>query len=371
MDRLSQAPLVRRRISDVVQPPEAPLPMQPQDLRHAPEAPRQLPPDWAAGVIRTCVILATLALTGIFTNEMYAVLAVAGLTSVEQVMLALFVVNIAWIALSAVSAFSGFAALGRRPSSWPADGGETPMPRSRTAILIPAYNEDPARVFAAAAATAEGLAAAGAARTFDVYVLADTTDPDVWIAEEVAYRAVLRRKGPRSRIFYRRRLKNTERKSGNVADWVRRSGGAYPFFVCLDADSLMKVDTLLRLVATIENNPDLGLLQTVPMLANRNTVFARMQQFAGRVYGRVIAAGLASWTRSAGNYWGHNAVIRTRAFADCAGLPHLKGRPPFGGHILSHDFVEAALMRRAGWAIQMAPTLDGSYEESPPTSIPR
>ncbi|ESR24834.1 glucans biosynthesis glucosyltransferase MdoH [Lutibaculum baratangense] len=369
MGGVNESAYKRRGVADVVLPPEAPLAMPAQDLRHPPATIRELPRDRTATVIRAGVVVGTLGLTAIFSHEMYAVLAVAGLTSVEAVMLVLFVINIAWIALSAVSAVAGFAALGRRPSAWPADGGETPMPRSRTAILIPAYNEDPARVFAAAAATAEGLAAAGAERLFDIYVLADTTDPDVWVAEEVAYRAVLRRRAPRCRIFYRRRRKNTERKAGNVADWVRLSGGAYPFFICLDADSLMQVDTLLRLAATIEANPDLGLLQTVPMLANRNTVFARMQQFAGRVYGRVIAAGLASWTRSEGNYWGHNAIIRTRAFAEAAGLPHLRGKPPFGGHILSHDFVEAALMRRAGWQIQMAPTLDGSYEESPPTLI--
>ena len=67
------------------------------------------------------------------------------------------------------------------------------------------------------------------------------------------------------------------------------------------------------------------------------------------------------------NYWGHNAIIRTRAFAECAGLPALSGPRPIGGHILSHDFVEAALMRRGGWAIHMAPALGGSYEESPPS----
>jgi membrane glycosyltransferase len=55
------------------------------------------------------------------------------------------------------------------------------------------------------------------------------------------------------------------------------------------------------------------------------------------------------------------------AFASQAGLPLLRGGKPFGGHILSHDFVEAALMRRAGWGIHMAPQLAGSYEECPPT----
>ena len=112
-----------------------------------------------------------------------------------------------------------------------------------------------------------------------------------------------------------------------------------------------------------------GIIQTLPLIINRNTLFARLQQFAARIYGPVIAAGLSTWMGRDGNYWGHNAIIRTRAFADHCGLPHLKGKPPFGGHVLSHDFVEAAFIRRAGWSVYMLPVLDGSYEESPPTLI--
>jgi membrane glycosyltransferase len=83
----------------------------------------------------------------------------------------------------------------------------------------------------------------------------------------------------------------------------------------------------------------------------------------------VIATGLSAWSGRDGNYWGHNAIIRTRAFAAHCGLPDLPGRPPLGGHILSHDFVEAALIRRAGWTVYMLPDLGGSYEESPPSLI--
>jgi membrane glycosyltransferase len=103
------------------------------------------------------------------------------------------------------------------------------------------------------------------------------------------------------------------------------------------------------------------------VIINGNTLFARLQQFAGRVYGPMIAAGIAWWHGSEGNYWGHNAIIRVAAFAAHAGLPTMRGRSPFGGHILSHDFVEAALMRRAGWAIHMVPELGGSFEEAPPS----
>jgi membrane glycosyltransferase len=135
----------------------------------------------------------------------------------------------------------------------------------------------------------------------------------------------------------------------------------------LDADSLMTGDTIVRLVAGMEHNPDVGLIQTLPAVIGGRTLFARMQQFGGRVYGPVIGRGVAWWHGAESNYWGHNAIIRTQAFAENAGLPALPGREPFGGHVLSHDFVEAALMRRGGWATHMVPYLKGSYEEGPPT----
>jgi membrane glycosyltransferase len=139
--------------------------------------------------------------------------------------------------------------------------------------------------------------------------------------------------------------------------------------VVLDADSLMTADAIIRLAATMEADPDAGIIQSLPLIVNRNTLFARLQQFAARVAGPIIAAGLSAWMGRDGNYWGHNAIIRTRAFANHCGMPDLGGRPPFGGHIMSHDFVEAALIRRAGWAVYMLPTLGGSFEESPPSLI--
>ena len=137
----------------------------------------------------------------------------------------------------------------------------------------------------------------------------------------------------------------------------------------LDADSLMEPATILELARRMEADPDAGLIQTVPRLVHGKTLLARLQQFAGRVYGPVIASGLAWWSGREGNYWGHNAIIRRVAFTGAAGLPLLPGKPPFGGHILSHDFVEAALIRRAGWTVIIADDLDGSYEETPPSII--
>jgi membrane glycosyltransferase len=196
--------------------------------------------------------------------------------------------------------------------------------------------------------------------------LSDTTDPAIWIDEEARFAALRERTGAHA-IYYRHRLKNVARKAGNIADWVTRFGGSYDYMIVLDADSLMTGETIVRLVAAMECHPQVGLMQTLPILVGGNTLFARLQQFAGRVYGPLIAHGIALWHGAEGNYWGHNAIIRVAAFAAHAGLPQLRGPKPFGGHILSHDFVEAALLRRAGWGVYLVPSLSGSYEESPPT----
>jgi membrane glycosyltransferase len=215
----------------------------------------------------------------------------------------------------------------------------------------------------------ESVAATGQGAAFDFYMLSDTTDPDIWVAEELAWHALTRRFGPGARIFYRRRRKNTAKKAGNIADFCQRWGRHYEYMVVLDADSLMEGGTLVAMARLMDANPGAGLVQAPPACLNRNTLFARMLQFSGRVYGPVFAAGQAFWQMGDGNYWGHNAIIRTRAFIENCGLPELPGRPPFGGHIMSHDFVEAALLVRAGWSVWLVPELGGSYEEVPPTLL--
>jgi len=200
-------------------------------------------------------------------------------------------------------------------------------------------------------------------------VLSDSTQADAWIAEERAFLDLRHRLGPDARLYYRHRPKNHHRKAGNIGDFVTRWGGRYDHMLVLDADSLMSGPAIVALAAAMEDDPDAGIIQTLPLIINRNTLFARLQQFAARIYGPVIAAGLSAWSGRDGNYWGHNAIIRTRAFAQSCGLPDLPGKPPFGGHILSHDFVEAALIRRAGWAVYMLHRLPGSFEESPPSLI--
>ncbi|ABI61882.1 Periplasmic glucan glucosyltransferase [Granulibacter bethesdensis] len=355
-------------------PSESPIDMPVQRLDSPATGPlagqRPLTAPRGLALRRLFVFLGTVLLTIGAAYEMNRVLNASVTTTLGVVLVVLFVILFAWIALSFMSALGGFASmLGR-------DGGlglgvhrDGPLPElhHRTAILMPCYNESPARVTAGLQGIYESLQATGRMAAFDVFILSDTTDPDVWIEEEQAFLALRQRVGGGENIYYRRRAKNIERKAGNIGEWVRRWGGAYRQMLVLDADSVMEGDTIVRMTAAMEQHDRIGLIQTLPVIVNGRTLFARMQQFAGRVYGPLIAHGIAWWHGSEGNYWGHNAVIRTKAFAEQAGLPHLSGRKPFGGHVLSHDFVEAALMRRGGWAIHMLPALAGSYEESPPS----
>ena len=287
--------------------------------------------------------------------------------------------------------------------------------KAKTAVLMPIYNEEPAQVMARLLAIGEDLQQAGAGGRFDIFVLSDTTNPKIWVKEEKIWLEAkrilesgsfgaesgelresaagavehgVRASGAESRsdteaagrsggtaggaglhIYYRRRAQNTARKSGNIEDFCNRWGAEYDFMLVLDADSLMTAETIVKMARLMEANPHAGIIQASPQMVNSTSMFARMQQFAGKVAGPVVGAGLAYWQAGNSNYWGHNAIIRTRAFIDCCGLPKLKGKGPFGGFILSHDFVEAALIARGGWSAWLLPELKGSYEECPPSMI--
>ena len=354
-------------------PPEAPLDMPVQDLHARPdmEGRGRTPATSPHSIIlrRAAVVGSALLMTAYGAWRTHKVMDAAGFSALGVIMLLLFIALFMWIALAFTSAVAGFCSLVLRGGLGLGirRKGDLPHLARRTALLLPTYNEPPHRVMAGLRAIYTSLEETGQIGSFDLFILSDTTNPDIWVQEEAAFLTLREQTGGHERIFYRRRHKNTERKAGNVGEWVRRFGGAYDHMVTLDADSVMSGATLVRMADAMERNPGVGLIQTLPVIVGGGTLFARLQQFAGRVYGPIIAFGIAWWHGSEGNYWGHNAIIRTRAFAGQAGLPHVPGRPPFGGHILSHDFVEAALMRRGGWAIHMIPALDGSYEESPPT----
>ena len=293
---------------------------------------------------------------------MIGIVGFSNMTTLQGVMIFFFAVTLGWIAFAATSAIAGFVLPAPRPP-------EAPLGDSRTALLMPVYNEDPIHTTAALQTMAEALGQAGVAGNFEIVIVSDSTQVDAWIAETLAIDRLRRALNGIMPVRYRRRWHNTGRKVGNLEDFIKRWGGHYDYMIVLDADSLMSADTLITMVKRIQADPELALLQTVPALIGQQSLFARLQQFASRVFGNVIARGVAAWSGDDGNYWGHNAVIRVTAFAQACGLPQLPGRKPFGGHVLSHDFVEAAFLRRAGWKVRMAPDLEGSWEEGPPSLV--
>jgi membrane glycosyltransferase len=304
---------------------------------------------------------------------MLDILSANGTTPLELVILALFAVTFLWIATAFWSGVIGFILqwwrrdpLSLRPlaQTAPPAAARTPL-QSRTAVVMPVYNEDTARVIAGLEATYRSLRATGESGNFDFYLLSDTTSPELARAELSAWAELDRRLGRPANLFYRRRARNSGRKPGNLADFCRRWGACYEYMVVLDADSVMTGACLLELAHAMQDNPNAGLIQTVPLPVRQRTFFGRFVQFAAALHSPMLATGLSFWQCDTANYWGHNAILRVRAFTEHCGLPSLSGKPPLGGEILSHDFVEAALLRRAGWRVYLLAELAGSYEEVP------
>lgn len=298
-------------------------------------------------------------------------IAVEGIALLEIALTVLFTILYLWIALSFWTATLGFVSLMTRPKQRP-PANHPPvaidqLPRS--ALLMPIYNEDPTSVLAGVSAMLRSLQACGAAQRFDFFLLSDSTNPDVWLKEERAWARLVAENESDVRVFYRHRPRNVGRKAGNIADFCTRWGDHYPYMLVLDADSVMAGGTLVEMVRQMEQDHEIGILQVPPLPVGRASFFARMQQFAARLYGPVFLEGFALWSQCDGNYWGHNAIIRIQPFMEHCDLPVLSGTAPLGGEILSHDFVEAALMRRAGWKVCLAHDLAGSYEECPTTML--
>lgn len=300
---------------------------------------------------------------------MFDILRANGLTALELTVWGLFVVMFAWLSVSFWTAAAGFVvvALKRDPLSLGRAGplAEALDPDRRVALVMPVYNEETERVIAGLEATCRSLIDTGRAAAFDVYLLSDSTDEEIAAAERRAAAALRQRLAGELTLYYRRRERNIGRKVGNLSDFCCRWGQHYESMIVLDADSVMGGRTLVGLAATMQANPRLALLQTVPLPARSNTLFGRFLQFAATLYSPMLAAGQSVWQGDTANYWGHNAIIRISAFVEHCGLPPLPGKAPMGGEILSHDFVEAALLRRAGWEVRLHAGVEESYEELP------
>ena len=328
----------------------------------------------AAALRRILILFFILASTFVASSYMGGILPHRGASYLELAMIGVFAALFGWISIGFWEAMSGLFILARGYDKYAitrSSEGTSPPAGSdaRIAILIPVANEDMARVSAGLAATYRSLERTGRLPSFDFFILSDTADPDNWAAEEIAWADLCRSLGSFNRVFYRNRRVNLKRKSGNIADFCRRWGRNYRYMVVLDADSVMSGSTLVRMVECMERNPKVGILQTSPSAVNRETPIGRAQQFANHAYGPIFTAGLHFMQLGDSHFWGHNAIVRIEPFMKYCGLPKLPGKPPRGGFIMSHDFVEAAFMRRAGYEVWLAYDLGGSYEEVPPTLL--
>ena len=329
---------------------------------------------WARTALwrRGLLVLLVLIPSGVASEFMAGILPHPGFAVIDDALAVVFGLLFGWVSIGLWTSVFGVLVLLFGSRRWvslaaPETGGVSGD--VRTAVIMPVYREQPERVAAGLEAMYHSLEAIGRTGDFDFFLLSDSDDPDAWVDEEIAWLRLRQRLGGDARIYYRRRRNNIKRKSGNVADFCRRWGGDYHFMVVLDADSLMSGETLASLADAMRANPGVGLIQTVPSTVHQNTLFGRLQQFANRLYGPVFSAGMHFWQLGEGHYWGHNAIIRIEPFMRHCALPRLPGKGMLGGEILSHDFVEAALMRRSGWSVWLAPDLVGSYEESPPTLL--
>ena len=337
-------------------PPLNRTPMAPRPFAGpAPRAPWQ-----AAGARRRgALILLIAGQTALAAYFMAGVLPYNGVQPLEAALLLVFTMLFAWVSAGFWTALAGFFVLLLNERSGMTGGG-TIDPAARTAIVMPICNEDVPRVFAGLRATWRSLERSGELRHFDFFVLSDSSDAAIRAAETRAWQGLCRELGAAGRLFYRWRRHRIKKKAGNVADFCRRWGRNYRYMVVLDADSVMSGECLATLVRRMEADPRAGIIQTAPRAAGRETLYARVQQFAGRVYGPLFTAGMHYWQLGEAHYWGHNAIIRLAPFMRHCAL---------SGQILSHDFVEAALMRRAGFGVWIAWDLEGSYEEVPPSLL--
>jgi membrane glycosyltransferase len=377
MDERSMSEIVRARNRWLARQPlkAQPAEMIAQELWHyryvSQEHQTALSEPPAARIVAGALLCVTLIATFAFSSALWTVLALHnGGTPLHYLFLGTSALLFAWISFGAANAVAGACFLLAGTGGDSIAPAVAKVPRGvRTALLYPIYHEDAGAIACAIRDLVRDLNDKGALHAFAFFVISDSQTLESKAAERDVFKRLSKEMHGKVTFGYRNRTPNVGKKAGNIADWVRTLGGGYDYFVVFDADSVMSAETLMQLVGTMQAHPDTALVQTVPRLSHGRTVFSRLQAFANNTLGPLSAAGLAGWQGASGNYWGHNAIIRTRAFATSAGLPVLPGDAPWGGHIQSHDFVEAALLRRAGWRVALLTSLEGTYEQSPPTFV--
>jgi membrane glycosyltransferase len=318
--------------------------------------------------------LVALTMAGMIALLAYA-LSAGGFSPGDLLLVLLFTVTLPWIVIGFWNAAIGFIIMRFAhdpvavvtPSAGRVSGRE-PIVTS-TAIVVCIRDEPPERVIRHIAPMIDGLIARGAAQHFHLYVLSDTSDLAHAAIESRHFSELANTWRGRMALTYRRRDANTGFKAGNVRDFCDRWGDQHEHMLVLDADSLMTADAVLRLVRIMQANPQLGILQSLVIGMPSTSAFARTFQFGMRLGMRSYTVGSAWWQGDCGPYWGHNAIIRIAPFMLHCHLPALSESALIDGHILSHDQVEAVLMRRAGYEVRVLPEEGASFEQNPPTLI--
>lgn len=297
-----------------------------------------------------------------------------GSTYLKWAIVGIFTVLFGWISSSFWTSVLGFLTLIQKNDALAIghSAGKSIVsinPETKVALVMPVYNEDVPKIFAGLEVMYRSLQQTGQLDRFNFFILSDSNQEEIWKEEEAAWRKLCQKVEGFGRIFYRRRKIRIHKKSGNISDFCRRWGKLYKYMVPLDADSLMSGQLIMDIVKIMEDRQDVGILQTLPKGINQKSLIARINQFSSHLYGPLLAAGSHFWQLDESGFWGHNAIIRLEPFIRYCALPKPGGFGPFGGEILSHDFIEAALMRRAGWGVWLAYHLEGSYEEFPPNLL--
>ena len=307
-------------------------------------------------------------------------LAPGGFGLLDWSIMAVFAVVAPWLAIGFCNALVGMwlALFSKAPwqplPSTAQDVGSSSVHQAdqttkKTALLLCIRNEAPARLMRNLDLMLASLVAQGAQSRFHVYVLSDTSDGPCAAREALAIDAVTDRWRTQVALTYRRRAVNTGFKAGNIDSFCRQWGEAHELAVVLDADSLMSAKALDHLVQMMQANPQVGILQGLVVGLPSGNAFTRLFQFGMRLGMRSYTLGSAWWQGDCGPYWGHNAVIRLAPFMAHCQLPVWQDRRGQLVHVLSHDQLEAVLMRRAGYEVRVYPIEDESFEENPPNLL--